>query len=93
MAFVVGRAGGHPFLLEELLRAVARGASRDLPDTVLGVVQLVAFVGLQVAGPPGALLAEALLAAAAAALSLPALLLVARALPARSEAVLLAIRS
>jgi tetratricopeptide (TPR) repeat protein len=34
------RAGGHPFYLEELVRAVARGRGEgDLPDSVLGMVQ------------------------------------------------------
>jgi len=60
---------------------------------VLACVQLVAFVGLRLGGPAGALVAESMLAVLAAAFSLPALVLVARALPARREAVLLAIRS
>jgi hypothetical protein len=60
---------------------------------VLACVQLLAFVGLRVGGPAGALVAESMLAVLAAAVSLPALVLVARALPARREGVLLAIRS
>ncbi|APR79788.1 Adenylate cyclase [Minicystis rosea] len=36
---IVGRADGNPFYLEELVRAVAEGASDALPDTVLGMVQ------------------------------------------------------
>jgi len=37
---IVSRAAGHPFHLEELVRAVASGRGADaLPDTVLGMVQ------------------------------------------------------
>jgi hypothetical protein len=37
---ICGRAGGHPFLLEELVRAVADGRGADaLPDSVLGMMQ------------------------------------------------------
>jgi eukaryotic-like serine/threonine-protein kinase len=37
---LVRRAGGHPFHLEELVRAVAAGSGSDaLPDSVLGMVQ------------------------------------------------------
>ena len=41
IAQIVERAGGHPFLLEELIRAVAAGApiTGDVPDTVLGMLQ------------------------------------------------------
>jgi hypothetical protein len=43
---IVRRAGGHPFHLEELIRAVSSGAGTDaLPDTVLAMVQ-VRFEGL-----------------------------------------------
>jgi tetratricopeptide (TPR) repeat protein/tRNA A-37 threonylcarbamoyl transferase component Bud32 len=38
-ARLVERAGGNPFYLEELIRAVAEGADADLPPTVLGMVQ------------------------------------------------------
>ncbi|MEQ8274137.1 MAG: protein kinase [Deltaproteobacteria bacterium] len=37
-AQIVDKAEGHPFLLEELMRAVVRGET-ELPDSVLGVVQ------------------------------------------------------
>jgi hypothetical protein len=38
---VLARAEGHPFFLEEILRAIAAGASPDvMPDTVLGTLQL-----------------------------------------------------
>jgi serine/threonine protein kinase/tetratricopeptide (TPR) repeat protein len=36
---VVRRAGGNPFYLEELVRAVAGGGGDELPETVLGTVQ------------------------------------------------------
>ena len=40
VAALVRRAGGHPFHLEELVRAVADGRGADaLPDSVLGMVQ------------------------------------------------------
>ena len=40
VAFVARRAEGHPFFLEELIRAVAQGRGRDsLPDTVLGMLE------------------------------------------------------
>ena len=40
VAALVARAAGHPFHLEELVRAVAGGAGPDaLPETVLGMVQ------------------------------------------------------
>jgi eukaryotic-like serine/threonine-protein kinase len=45
---IVARAAGHPFHLEELVRAVAHGQGADaLPDTVLGMVQ----ARLDVVGP------------------------------------------
>jgi hypothetical protein len=41
LAMVLRRAGGNPFLLEELIRAVAEGRADDtLPEGVLGMVQL-----------------------------------------------------
>ena len=41
VARVVERAGGHPFLLEELIRAAAAGSSLvgEVPDTVLAILQ------------------------------------------------------
>ena len=41
IAQLVERAGGHPFLLEELIRAAAAGDAFDgeVPDTVLGMLQ------------------------------------------------------
>ena len=39
VAALVLHADGNPFFLEELLRAVASGASTTLPDSVLGVIQ------------------------------------------------------
>jgi tetratricopeptide (TPR) repeat protein len=38
LAAVVGRAAGHAFYLEELIRAVAEGRGAELPDTVLAMV-------------------------------------------------------
>lgn len=38
VAWIVDRAGGNAFFLEELIRAAANGAT-EVPDTVLGVVQ------------------------------------------------------
>lgn len=38
--FVVERAAGHPFFLEELVRAIAEGRRREeLPESVIGMVQ------------------------------------------------------
>jgi tetratricopeptide (TPR) repeat protein len=39
VALIVQRAEGNAFYLEELMRAVAHGAERGLPETVLGMVQ------------------------------------------------------
>jgi len=41
VARVVARAGGHPFLLEELIRAAAAGSTLvgEVPDTVLAILQ------------------------------------------------------
>jgi tetratricopeptide (TPR) repeat protein len=38
-AWIVERADGNPFYLEELVRAVSAGHTTDLPDTVMGMVQ------------------------------------------------------
>src|SRR6185295_14858211 len=38
-ARIVERAGGNAFYLEEMIRAVAEGGPRELPDTVLATVQ------------------------------------------------------
>ena len=37
--WLVERADGNPFYLEELIRAVASGARSSLPETVVGMVQ------------------------------------------------------
>ncbi|KYF83603.1 hypothetical protein BE17_28730 [Sorangium cellulosum] len=39
MARVVEQAGGNPFYLEELIRAVAEERGEALPETVLAMVQ------------------------------------------------------
>ncbi|MEO7327052.1 MAG: protein kinase, partial [Minicystis sp.] len=39
LELAVERAGGNPFFLEELIRALAEGATETLPETVLGMVQ------------------------------------------------------
>jgi tetratricopeptide (TPR) repeat protein len=39
VAFIVDRASGHPFYLEEIIRAFAEGRGDDLPPTVLAMVQ------------------------------------------------------
>ncbi|MDC3961861.1 serine/threonine-protein kinase [Polyangium jinanense] len=39
IAQIVKRAGGHPFFLEELIRAVAEGHGEQLPETVLAMVE------------------------------------------------------
>ena len=39
VARIVSRAAGHPLHLEEIVRAVAEGPDRELPDTVLAVVE------------------------------------------------------
>jgi predicted ATPase len=39
IAQLVERAGGHPFFLEELIRAVAEGRGEQLPQTVLAMVE------------------------------------------------------
>ncbi|MEZ4311895.1 MAG: AAA family ATPase [Polyangiaceae bacterium] len=39
VAAIVGRAGGNPFYLEELLRAAAGGRGDSLPETVLAMVE------------------------------------------------------
>ncbi|XXT24263.1 protein kinase [Sorangium sp. So ce429] len=39
LARIVDRAAGNAFYLEELIRAVAEGRGRDLPETVLAMVQ------------------------------------------------------
>ncbi|HVU50567.1 MAG TPA: protein kinase [Polyangia bacterium] len=39
MSWLLERADGNPFYLEELIRAVATGARASLPETVLGMVQ------------------------------------------------------
>ncbi len=39
VAALVQRAGGHPFYLEELLRAAANGRGETLPETVLAMLQ------------------------------------------------------
>lgn len=59
----------------------------------LGFVQALGALGFAIGGPAGALLAEALLAAAAAMLAWPLFLLVAQTLPARRDALLLALRA
>ncbi len=59
----------------------------------LGFVQALGALGFAIGGPAGALLAEALLAAAAALLAWPLFLLVAQTLPARRDALLLALRA
>ena len=59
----------------------------------LGLVQGLGAVGFLVGSAPGALLAETLLAAAALAIAWPLLVLVAAALPARRDALLLALRA
>jgi hypothetical protein len=41
LAAIVDRAEGHPFFLEEIVRAIASGATADvMPDTVLGTLQM-----------------------------------------------------
>ncbi|HWN71884.1 MAG TPA: AAA family ATPase, partial [Haliangium sp.] len=47
MAAVIERAGGNAFFLEELVRALAAGHAQELPDTVLGMLQ----VRLEALGP------------------------------------------
>ncbi|HET9766572.1 MAG TPA: hypothetical protein VFS60_06980 [Thermoanaerobaculia bacterium] len=59
----------------------------------LGLVQGLGAVGFLVGGAPGALLAETLLVAAAFVVAWPLLTLVAAALPARRDALLLALRA
>ncbi|MDI1446284.1 serine/threonine-protein kinase [Polyangium sp. 6x1] len=39
IAQIVKRAAGHPFFLEELIRAVAEGRGEQLPETVLAMVE------------------------------------------------------
>ncbi|MDI1481339.1 serine/threonine-protein kinase [Polyangium sp. y55x31] len=39
IARIVKRAAGHPFFLEELIRAVAEGRGEQLPETVLAMVE------------------------------------------------------
>ncbi|MDC0746776.1 serine/threonine-protein kinase [Polyangium mundeleinium] len=39
IAQIVTRAAGHPFFLEELIRAVAEGRAEQLPETVLAMVE------------------------------------------------------
>ncbi|MDC3957057.1 serine/threonine-protein kinase [Polyangium jinanense] len=39
IAQIVERAAGHPFFLEELIRAVAEGRGEQLPETVLAMVE------------------------------------------------------
>ncbi|MDI1476209.1 serine/threonine-protein kinase [Polyangium sp. y55x31] len=39
IAQIVQRAAGHPFFLEELIRAVAEGRGEQLPETVLAMVE------------------------------------------------------
>src|SRR5207244_3843209 len=39
VAWIVERADGNAFFLEELIRFAAEGRTAELPDTVLGVVQ------------------------------------------------------
>ena len=58
-----------------------------------GFVQGLGAIGFLVAGAPGVLLAETLLAIAALAVAWPLLVLVAAALPARRDALLLALRA
>ncbi|MEM9454912.1 MAG: protein kinase [Myxococcota bacterium] len=38
-AFIIDRAGGNAFYLEELIRAVATGGGEGLPDTIVGMLQ------------------------------------------------------
>ncbi|MCA9711265.1 MAG: AAA family ATPase, partial [Myxococcales bacterium] len=38
-AFIIDRAGGNAFYLEELIRAVATGAQQALPDSIVGMLQ------------------------------------------------------
>ena len=64
-----------------------------LVTVALGFVQALGALGFLLAGAAGTLLAEALLAAAAAMLAWPLLLLVAQTLPARRDALLLALRA
>ena len=59
----------------------------------LGFVQALGALGFVIGGAAGALLAEALLAIAAALLAWPLFLLVAQTLPARRDALLLALRA
>jgi len=39
IARIVDLAGGHPLFLEELIRAAAEGKARDVPETVLAILQ------------------------------------------------------
>jgi hypothetical protein len=64
-----------------------------LVTTTLGCVQALGALGYLIGGAAGVLLAETLLATAAALLAWPLLHLVARSLPARRDALLLALRA